>query len=87
MSKNEASALKIHYERRCKMLSDLAMHWKEQTTLLYEKFSNSLAVLKNEHEKFKNDSNEEIRKLKHDFNMEIEANSKRYIEVFFYILF
>ena len=65
MAQNEASALKLHYERRCKMLSDLVMHWKDQTNVLYAKLNSSLDVLKREHEKYKEDSNEEIRKLKH----------------------
>ena len=81
IAKNEAGALKAHYERRCKMLSDLAMHWKDQTTILYEKFSSSLEVLKGEHEKYKADSTEEIRRLKMDYDRGIDAANKRFIEV------
>ncbi len=83
MAKNESEALKVHYERRCKMLSDLAMHWKEQTTILYEKFSNSLAVLKQEQEKYKGDSAEEIKRLKADYEREVAAAEKRFTEVSF----
>ena len=81
IAQNEAQSLKLYYERRCKMLGDVAMHWQAQTSILYAKFSSSLAVLKQEHEKYKTDSNEEIRKLRVDYEREVDAVNKKYIEV------
>ncbi len=81
MSRNEGEALKAHYERRCKLLSDAALHWKSQTTTLYNKFASSLAMLREEHDKYRADTDAEMRKLKVDYDREVDAVNRKYIDV------
>jgi len=83
MAQNESTALKLYYERRCKTLSDLVLHWKQETNTLYEKLAHSLDSLKNEHEKYKDNSNEELVKLKHEYDKKKNIANKKYIEVSF----
>ncbi len=78
---NEANALHDHYERRCKVLSDVAMHWKEQTRLLYEKYSIALGVLKREHEKYLDESSDEIKKLRLDYERDLGIAKAKHLEV------
>jgi hypothetical protein len=83
MAQNESTALKLYYERRCKTLGDLVLHWKGETNALYEKLAQSLDSLKNEHEKYKDNSNEELVKLKHEYDKQTNVVNKKYIEVSF----
>ncbi len=81
MVKNEELALKGQYERRCKLLGDAAMHWKGQTTTLYNKFTESLAMLKQEQERYKTETDEEMRRLRADYNRELDSANRKHIDV------
>ena len=82
IEQNGANALQGHYDRRCKVLSDVAMHWKEQTRALYDKFSSALALLKQEHEKCRLESIDEIKKLKVDYERDLGLAKAQHLEVF-----
>lgn len=81
MERNEVLALKLHYERRCKTLGELVLHWKEEAAAIYNKMLSSLDVLSKEHEKCKAESAEELSKLKQNYDKQISMANKQFIEV------
>jgi hypothetical protein len=78
----DAKSLESMYERRCKNLSNAAVHWKDQTRNLIEKFYSSLQTLKLEHTNNKVEYDNQVRVLENEFHNQISQILSKHEEVF-----
>eukprot|EP00831_Metopus_contortus_P015102 TRINITY_DN16271_c0_g1_i1.p1 TRINITY_DN16271_c0_g1~~TRINITY_DN16271_c0_g1_i1.p1 ORF type:complete len:212 (-),score=40.02 TRINITY_DN16271_c0_g1_i1:50-685(-) len=77
LEKREGTALQAYYEGRVMVLSELVIHWKEQSQILYDKFSGILAQLKEDHSCYKVDTEQELKRLKEEYDHDLSTSRKK----------
>lgn len=60
--------LRSIYERRCNTLSEIALHWKEKTRILSDKYEEAFVHLRSENDKLRKNTTERLQNMKLEFD-------------------
>ena len=71
-----------YMERKCKTLTDMAIYWKEQTKLIYEKSRQNLIMIKSELETSVQQTQVEMAKLMEEHTKALLTSKTEYMTVF-----
>ena len=83
----EADALNGMYERRCKNLSEAAIHWKKQARELLDTFYDSLQGMKSEYVVSKQEFGSHLREIKAKFKKQFEDLFTKHGEVLYIYIY